>query len=98
MRAIIKIVSVTLAIAALCVPFVANAQDEAPKQVLFTNVNVFDGYADELAMDMNVLVENNLIKQVSEEPISAPGATVIDGGGRTLRLNTVNGSISLNRG
>ena len=84
MRAIIKIVSVTLAIAALCVPFVANAQDEAPKQVLFTNVNVFDGYADELAMDMNVLVENNLIKQVSEEPISAPGATVIDGGGRTL--------------
>jgi imidazolonepropionase-like amidohydrolase len=60
------------------------AQDEAPKRALFTNVNVFDGHADELAMGMNVLVEGNLIKQVSAEPISAAGATVIDGGGRTL--------------
>jgi imidazolonepropionase-like amidohydrolase len=67
----------------VALPLVAVAQD-APKQVLFTNVNVFDGHADELAMGMNVLVENNLIKQVSEESISAPGATVIDGGGRTL--------------
>jgi imidazolonepropionase-like amidohydrolase len=64
-------------------PFVAVAQDE-PTQVLFTNVNVFDGHAEELAVGMNVLVEDNLIKQVSEESISAPGATVIDGGGRTL--------------
>jgi imidazolonepropionase-like amidohydrolase len=67
----------------VALPLVAVAQD-APKQVLFTNVNVFDGHAEELAMGMNVLVENNLIKQVSEESISAPGATVVDGGGRTL--------------
>jgi len=60
------------------------AQDEAPKQTLFTNVNVFDGHSDELAMGMNVLVDGNLIRQVSEEAISAPGATVIDGGGHTL--------------
>jgi imidazolonepropionase-like amidohydrolase len=32
----------------------------------------------------NVLVEGNLIKTVSTEAIDAPGATVIDGGGRTL--------------
>jgi imidazolonepropionase-like amidohydrolase len=73
-----------LAVGILCVSLQANAQDDAPKQTLFTNVNVFDGHADELATGMNVLVEGNLIKQVSEEAITAPGAAVIDGGGRTL--------------
>ena len=61
----------------------AIAQDEAP-QVLFTNVNVFDGYAETLQNGMSVLVEGNLIKEVSSGAISAPGAMVIDGGGRTL--------------
>ena len=84
MKAVVKSVLTIVSILALCGPSVALAQDDAPKQILFTNVNVFDGHADELAMDMNVLVENNLIKEISEESISAPGATVIDGGGRTL--------------
>jgi imidazolonepropionase-like amidohydrolase len=61
----------------------ALAQDDAPAQTLFTNVHIFDG-VDEDRMAGNVLVEGNLIKQVSEEAINAPGATVIDGGGRTL--------------
>jgi imidazolonepropionase-like amidohydrolase len=34
-------------------------------------------------MNANVLVEGNLIKQVSPTPIAAKGAKVIDGGGRT---------------
>jgi imidazolonepropionase-like amidohydrolase len=63
---------------------ISFAQDEAPKQTLFTNVNVFDGYAEELQLGMNVLVENNLIKQISADPINTAGATVIDGAGRTL--------------
>ena len=62
---------------------IAIAQDEAPKQTLFTNVQIFDG-VDEERMAGNVLVEGNLIKQVSAEAISAPDAAVIDGGGRTL--------------
>ena len=61
----------------------ATAQDEEPKRTLFTNVNVFDGFADELAMNTDVLVEGNHIVEVGQN-ISAPGATVIDGGGRTL--------------
>jgi len=61
----------------------ALAQDEAPERTLFTNVQIFDGASEE-RMAGNVLVEGNLIKQVSEEAISAPGSTVIDGGGRTL--------------
>jgi len=63
---------------------IAIAQDDAPKQSLFTNVNVFDGYSEELQTGMNVLVEGNLIKQVSAEPISTTGAKVIEGEGRTL--------------
>ena len=38
----------------------AAAQEQKPKpQVLFTNVNIFDGKTDKLAMGMNDLVEGN---------------------------------------
>jgi len=68
-------------VAGLAAP--AYAQD-APSQTLITNVNVFDGVNEALIESANVLVEGNLIKQVSTDPISADGATVIDGGGRTM--------------
>ena len=61
----------------------AVAQEEAPVRTLFTNVNVFDGFADELAMNTDVLVEGNHIIEVGEG-LSAEGATVIDGEGRTM--------------
>jgi len=62
-----------------------SAAEEAPKpQVLFTNVNVFDGKSDKLAEGMSVLVEGNLIKKIAKGKIKADGAKVIDGGGRTL--------------
>ena len=63
---------------------VDSAAQDGPTRVLFTNVNVFDGVSDQLQNSMNVLVEGNLIAEVSESSISAAGATVIDGGGRTL--------------
>jgi len=63
---------------------VAVAQDAEPTRVLFTNVNIFDGNSESLQNGMNVLVEDNLISQISSSPISASGATVIDGDGRTL--------------
>jgi len=67
----------------LAISSIASAQDEAPAQILFTNVNVFDGFADELAMNTDVLIEGNHIVEVGQN-IAASGATVIDGGGRTL--------------
>ena len=67
----------------LAMPMLAIAQDEAPKQTLLTNVNVFDGFSAELAMNTDVLIEGNHIIEVGQN-ISAPGATVIDGDGRTL--------------
>ena len=51
---------------------------------LFTNVHVFDGASADRIENANVLVEGNMIAVVSTDPISAEGAEVIDGGGRTL--------------
>jgi imidazolonepropionase-like amidohydrolase len=61
--------------------------------ILFTNVNVFDGKTDGLAAGMNVLVEGNLIKRVARGAMDAPGATVIDGGGRTLMPGLIDGHV-----
>ena len=64
---------------------VTFAQDtEQPNRILFTNVNVFDGVNDSLAMNTNVLIEDNLIASVGPSITLPEGAEVIDGGGRTL--------------
>jgi imidazolonepropionase-like amidohydrolase len=59
-----------------------KAQDEK-ETILFTNVKVFNG-VDEKLLDADVLVEDNLIKQVSEDIKAPKGTQVIDGGGRIL--------------
>lgn len=75
----------TLIILLFILVFKSEAQETTAKNIiLFTNVNVFDGMNENLIKSANVLVEGNLIKQVSTSNISAPGATEIDGGGRTL--------------
>ncbi len=61
----------------------AAAEEGKPVQVLFTNVNIFDGFSDKLAPGMSVLVEDNYIKEVGKS-IEAPGAYVVDGSGRTM--------------
>lgn len=61
------------------------AQEKSPAQVLFKNVNVFNGTDNKLYKRQSVLVEGNLIKSISDKPIKANAkATVIDGAGRTL--------------
>jgi len=75
----------------------AAAQDEKSKpQVLFTNVNVFDGRSDTLAEGMSVLVEGNLIKKIAKGDIGARNnATIIDGGGRTLMPGLIDNHVHL---
>lgn len=69
---------------------VASAQ--ATQSVLINNVNVFNGTDNGLTKAQNVLVEGELIKAISSAAISAPeGATVIDGGGRTLMPGLIDG-------
>jgi imidazolonepropionase-like amidohydrolase len=64
-------------------PIVAG-QANSPSAVLITNVNVFDGTSETLAMGMSVLVEGNTITKVARSIPEPVGAKVIDGGGRTL--------------
>ena len=70
------------ALLSMSLPVAAQAED-SPAVTLITNVNVFDGSSDELAMNTNVLIEGNHISAIGDD-LSASNATVIDGGGRTL--------------
>ena len=65
------------------VTMASEKANEAPMQVLFKNVNIFDGKNDKLTMGQDVLVEGNKIKKIGKG-LKAIGAEVIDGGGRTL--------------
>ena len=73
----------------------AYGQEEEPSRILFTNVNVFDGVDDELAMGMSVLVEGNLISEVATAIPAPPGATIIDGGGRTLMPGMIDSHVHM---
>ncbi|MGE5301508.1 MAG: amidohydrolase family protein [Acidobacteriota bacterium] len=93
MESLIKIVCcLVLGLALACPVLAYDTPEEAasakatvkPVQVLFQNVNVFDGQNEKLVQNANVLVEGNRIKTISAKPIAAEGATVIDGNGRTL--------------
>jgi imidazolonepropionase-like amidohydrolase len=79
MRIAICIVALVLAGTAFA------ADDTPPPQVLFKNVNIFNGTDDRLYENQQVLVEGNKIKEISAGEIEAGSqATVVDGGGRTL--------------
>jgi imidazolonepropionase-like amidohydrolase len=53
-------------------------------QVLFENARVFDGFSEACAEGRSVLVEDGLIREVSDRPIAAPDARRIDVVGKTL--------------
>ncbi len=53
-------------------------------QLLFRNARVFDGYSDDCADGVSILVAEGVIQQISEGEIKAPQAQVVDVGGRTL--------------
>ena len=51
----------------LAIPAQGGESKGVPKQVLIRNVNIFDGKTDTLAMSQDVLVEQNLIKQIGKD-------------------------------
>jgi imidazolonepropionase-like amidohydrolase len=53
-------------------------------QILFKNANLLDPHTDGLQGGMSVLVEDELVREVSAQPIKAPNAAVVDCAGRTL--------------
>ena len=84
-----------LSAAAVAVLFLAapatGQEEEAPAQILITNVNVFDGKTDGLITGQDVLVENNLIKEIGNDLGARGDAIVIEGNGRTLMPGLIDG-------
>jgi imidazolonepropionase-like amidohydrolase len=79
-----SIIAGTIALVVTLVPLSYAADKELP-QILFKNVNVFNGTDNKLYENHHVLIEGNLIKAISAGEIQVRGdATVIDGGERTL--------------
>jgi len=63
---------------------IKQPENDHPSSVLIQNVNIFDGVNEKLAMDQDVLVEENKIKQIGKNLTAPKEATVINGDGRTL--------------
>ena len=78
----LKALTTALAVA-VSVALPAAAQN-ASGPILFTDVDVFDGFNADLIRNANVVVTDNLITAVSTQPLAIEGGTVIDEGGRTL--------------
>jgi len=83
------------AVAAIIFAASALAQDEQPNRILITNVNIFDGVSEDLAVGMSVLIEGNLISQVATAIPAPQGTTIIDGGGGTLLPGFIDNHVHL---
>ena len=93
MRRMFRVLSaLTVAwLAVVAVPANALSQEEAPSQILITNVNVFDGKTNGLTTGQHVLVEDNLIKEIGDDVRAGDDAIVIEGNGRTLMPGLIDG-------
>ncbi len=68
---------------------------EAGFPILFTNVHVFDGVNEARIENANVLVVENLIAEISTEPLAVANAQIIDGGGRTLMPGLIDAHVHM---
>lgn len=73
--------------------YAQEKQEVGSKLTLIRNVKLFDGKNKDLK-DGPVLIEGNLIKAVGDQAV-ADGATVIDGGGRTLMPGLMDAHVHL---
>jgi cytosine/adenosine deaminase-related metal-dependent hydrolase len=96
-KSLLKLLQITIA-TTIALGFNAfAAEDTPPSQVLFKNVNIFNGTENKLYENHSVLVENNLIKTISAGEIKTNAdATVIDGGGKTLMPGLIDSHVHLN--
>jgi len=61
--------------------------------ILFHNLRLLDPHRDELVDGMEVLVEDNIVREVSDRPITGVGPFRIDLGGRTLMPGLIDAHI-----
>ncbi len=88
-----RILRLALIVVLLAAP--AVAQQPAPPAVLFKNVMMFNGKADKRTGPTSVLVVGNTISKIAPDIPAPDGATVIDGGGRTLMPGMIDNHVHL---
>ncbi|WP_233996802.1 metal-dependent hydrolase family protein [Porphyrobacter sp. CACIAM 03H1] len=72
------------------------AQDAPAPEVIFANVRVFDGTADQLSGPTTVVVRGNTIAAIGPDAAPAsPDATVIDGTGQTLMPGLIDNHVHM---
>jgi imidazolonepropionase-like amidohydrolase len=80
-----RLVAAALPFAGIGLSAIVRAQRAPAPATLFQNVRIFDGTSVTLSDRSDLVVRGNIIERVTTAPIAAEsGATVIDGGGRTL--------------
>jgi imidazolonepropionase-like amidohydrolase len=83
-------------VAAICINHGGAALADTSATTLFVNVNVFDGRSADVRKSVSVLVEGNTISEIRDGKLDAPkGATVIDGGGRTLMPGLIDNHVHI---
>ncbi len=88
------LVATTAFSASLVIAGQSFAQEES-FPILFTNVHVFNGVDEQRLENANVLVVDNLIADVSAEPLAVANAQIIDGGGRTLMPGLIDAHVHM---
>jgi imidazolonepropionase-like amidohydrolase len=90
-----------MAVATLTLSFAgaASAQTAPPAETLFRNVRIYSGATTSLSAPTNVLVRGNTIAAIGSNTIGAkaasPGATIIEGGGRTLMPGLIDAHVHM---
>lgn len=59
-------------------------QEKPTSSILIKNANVFDGVNEKLIEGTDILIENNLVKQIGNSLKAPKGAEIIDAEGRTV--------------
>jgi len=70
-----KVPCIALLVLACAVATATHAQAPQPTAVIIENVRIFNGTSDQLSAPSNVLVVGNVIKTISNTPISSPPGT-----------------------
>ncbi|MBY6197734.1 metal-dependent hydrolase family protein [Vibrio hangzhouensis] len=86
---------ITLKVSLLAVSLSASMFASA-STTIFSNVDIFNGTENKLYEDHHVLIEGNKITKISSSAISADGATVIDGQGKTLMPGLIDAHTHMN--
>jgi imidazolonepropionase-like amidohydrolase len=89
------IFTLTLIIAITFFGLSVTAQEKAATQVLFKNVNIFDGKSDKLIKGRDVLIVGNTIRQIRKNLTPTEATKVIEGGGRTLMPGLIDNHVHL---